>query len=110
MVTGKVVAKLHGHQKEIYSVKSIKFNDENYYISTGGDGQIIKWKMAEDWVTLIESHKMDDKFSSVTFTVSFLPNTGNKYFMAACDEHLRLYDFENNKVISVIYIYIQKNK
>lgn len=34
----------------------------------------------------------------MAFTVSFVPNTGNKYFLAACDEHLRLYDFEESQV------------
>lgn len=37
---------------------------------------------------------MDDGLTCMAFTVSFVPNTGNKLFMAACDAHLRLYDFE----------------
>jgi hypothetical protein len=34
----------------------------------------------------------------MAFTVSFLPNTGNKFFLAACDEHLKLFDFEQGTV------------
>jgi hypothetical protein len=41
---------------------------------------------------------MDDGITCMAFTVSFVPNTGNKYFLAACDEHIRLYDFESCQV------------
>jgi hypothetical protein len=41
---------------------------------------------------------MDDGITCMAFTVSFVPNTGNKYFLAACDEHIRLYDFESSQV------------
>lgn len=41
---------------------------------------------------------MVDGVTCMAFTISFVPNTGNKYFMAACDEHLRLYDFEQAMV------------
>jgi hypothetical protein len=41
---------------------------------------------------------MIDGVTCMAFTVSFVPNTGNKYFLAACDEHLRLYDFEQATV------------
>lgn len=44
--------------------------------------------------TLVDSISMDDGLTCMAFTVSFVPNTGNKLFMAACDAHLRLYDFE----------------
>lgn len=49
--------------------------------------------------TLVESTRMDDGETCMAFTVSFVPNTGNKYFVGACDEHLRLYDFEEAKVM-----------
>ena len=49
--------------------------------------------------TLIESTAMADGVTCMAFTVSFLPNTGNKYFMAACDESLRLYDFEEAQLL-----------
>jgi hypothetical protein len=47
---------------------------------------------------LIEFTPMIDGVTCMAFTVSFVPNTGNKYFLAACDEHLRLYDFEQAMV------------
>ena len=42
--------------------------------------------------------QMEDGITCMAFTVSFVPNTGNKYFLAAADENLRLYDFENAAV------------
>jgi hypothetical protein len=41
---------------------------------------------------------MDDGVTCMAFTVSFIPHTGNKYFIGACDASLRLYDFENAQV------------
>ncbi|EPB83107.1 hypothetical protein HMPREF1544_10145 [Mucor circinelloides 1006PhL] len=90
----KLVARLEGHEEEILSIKKVVFMEQNYLISTSQDGSIRKWHMTEDWQTLIASTKMKDDVTCMAFTVSFLPNTGNKYFIAATDEHLRLYDFE----------------
>lgn len=42
--------------------------------------------------------QMEDGITCMAFTVSFVPNTGNKYFLAAADENLRLYDFEHATV------------
>lgn len=43
---------------------------------------------------LIKATAMLDGITCMAFTVSFVPNTGNKYFIAACDEQLKLFDFE----------------
>ncbi|KAI8375962.1 WD40-repeat-containing domain protein [Radiomyces spectabilis] len=94
-----VIGKLHGHAEEILCIKSLTFMNENYYISTSQDGYIIKWQMEDDWTTLKTSTRMEDGITCMAFTVSFLPNTGNKYFLAACDGHLRLYDFEEAQLM-----------
>ncbi|KAG2223512.1 hypothetical protein INT45_000832 [Circinella minor] len=95
----KVLSKLEGHAEEILCIKTVKFDNGNYYISTSQDGYIRKWHVEDDWTTLIESTAMADGVTCMAFTVSFLPNTGNKYFMAACDESLRLYDFEEAQLL-----------
>ncbi|CAO3655888.1 unnamed protein product [Mucor fragilis] len=95
----RVVARLKGHEEEILSIKKVVFMGQNYLISTSQDGSIRKWHMAEDWQTLITCTKMKDDVTCMAFTVSFLPHTGNKYFIAATDEHLRLYDFEQAALI-----------
>ncbi|CDS14390.1 hypothetical protein LRAMOSA06559 [Lichtheimia ramosa] len=92
--TGNRVGQLDGHSEEVLCIKAITFKGKNYYLSTSQDGYIIKWQMDQDWITLVDSIPMDDGLTCMAFTVSFVPNTGNKLFMAACDAHLRLYDFE----------------
>ncbi|KAI9249858.1 WD40-repeat-containing domain protein [Helicostylum pulchrum] len=99
MVQAKVLTRLEGHTEEVLTIKAIEFKGENYLISTSQDGSIMKWHMSEDWTTLLDKKKMDDNLTCMAFTVSFLPNTGNKYFLAATDEHLRLYDFESAKLL-----------
>ncbi|ORX62961.1 WD40 repeat-like protein [Hesseltinella vesiculosa] len=99
LVTQKVVSVLNGHAEEILCIKSVKFDGKNYYISTSQDGYIIKWSMEDDWTTLIDFKQMGDGITCMAFTVSFVPNTGNKYFMGACDAHARLYDFEEAQLM-----------
>ncbi|KAI7887958.1 WD40-repeat-containing domain protein [Mucor mucedo] len=99
MVASKVLARLVGHAEEVLTIKAIQFKENNYLISTSQDGSILKWHMADDWSTLISKTKMEDNFTCMAFTVSFLPNTGNKYFLAATDEHVRLFDFETGKLL-----------
>ncbi|CAG8547573.1 1755_t:CDS:10 [Paraglomus brasilianum] len=98
-ISGRVIAKLEGHAEEVLFIKSVVFKGESYYISTSQDGYIYRWKMQDDWTTLIESKPMEDGITCMAFTVSFVPNTGNKYFLAATDEHIRLYDFEEAQLL-----------
>ncbi|KAI9599559.1 WD40-repeat-containing domain protein [Syncephalis fuscata] len=99
IVSGQVVVKLEGHEEEVICVKLIEFQGDNYIISTSQDGYIIKWKMEKDWCTVIEHTQMKDGITCMAFTVSFLPHTGNKYFLAACDDGVKLFDFEAARVI-----------
>ena len=48
--------------------------------------------------TLIDMVKMKDDKTCMAFNISFIPETANKYFLAACDEYVRLYDFEQAMV------------
>ena len=41
---------------------------------------------------------MQDGLTCMAFNVSFLPNTGNKYFIASCDDSIRLFDMETHQV------------
>lgn len=49
VLTGKVVARLEGHQEEIFCIKKLKFKGENYLLTCGEDGRFIKWHMNEDY-------------------------------------------------------------
>ncbi|KAF9964734.1 hypothetical protein BGZ70_006022 [Mortierella alpina] len=95
ILSGEVVARLDGHAEELLCVKKVHFKGENYFLSGSQDGYLNKWHMDSDWKTLNSMVQMEDGITCMAFTVSFVPNTGNKYFLAAADENLRLYDFEN---------------
>ncbi|KAF9320937.1 hypothetical protein BG003_004219 [Podila horticola] len=95
ILTGEVVTQLKGHGEELLCVKKVQFKGENYFLSGSQDGYLNKWHMESDWQTLKSMVQMADGVTCMAFTVSFVPNTGNKYFLAAADENLRLYDFEH---------------
>ncbi|CAO3590055.1 unnamed protein product [Absidia cylindrospora] len=99
VVDGKVANQLDGHSEEVLCIKTLQFESKNYYVSTSQDGYIIKWQMDSDWKTLIDSTRMNDGKTCMAFSISFLPDTGNKYFIGACDAHLRLYDFEEAQLL-----------
>lgn len=107
VVNCKVIARLEGHTEEILCIKSLTFMGENYLVSTSQDGYIFKWHMSADWTTLLDSTKIVDEQTCMAFNVSFVPNTGNKYFMASTDEHLRLYDFEEGKVKDLFFLKVR---
>lgn len=46
-----------------------------------------------DWI------HVDDLTTNIAVSFSFIPSTGNKYFIAAGDECLKLFDFEAGKLI-----------
>ncbi|KAG9303200.1 hypothetical protein G9A89_000735 [Geosiphon pyriformis] len=99
VISGKVIARLEGHAEEVLCIKSILYKGTPYYVTTSQDGYIIKWQMKDDWSTLVNSKKMEDGITCMAFTVSFVPNTGNRYFLAATDEHIRLFDFEAGQLM-----------
>eukprot|EP01135_Chromosphaera_perkinsii_P000468 Nk52_evm22s96 gene=Nk52_evmTU22s96 len=99
LLTGEVVNKLEGHKEEILFVERVQFKGENHFLSCSQDGTIIKWHMDSSWLKCLGSSKMEDESTCMAFAVSVIPNCGGKYFVAACDEHLRLYDFEQGKLV-----------
>ncbi|KAJ1650365.1 hypothetical protein IWQ61_008813 [Dispira simplex] len=99
VVESTVVGKLEGHSEEVLCIKRLQFRGENYVVSTSQDGYIIRWKLDTDWCTLLEKTVVEDGITCMAFTVSFLPHTGNKYFLGACDDHIKLYDFEQGRLL-----------
>ncbi|KAI8348687.1 WD40-repeat-containing domain protein [Mortierella sp. GBAus27b] len=99
IITGEVVATLEGHSEELLCIKKVQFKGENYLLSGSQDGYLNKWNMESDWRSLKGMAQMMDGVTCMAFTVSFVPNTGNKYFLAAADENLRLYDFEKETLL-----------
>lgn len=92
-----------GHIDDIQSLKLVKYKGENYVVTCGKDGHIIKWQFDETWTTLVKKRVIRDKTSKIAFTVSFLPGCGNRYFLAATDNGIQLCDFGSEKVWWLAY-------
>ena len=75
-----------------------RYRGASYMLSSSQDGYIIKWHMSDDFRTVTTLTKMADQRTCMAFMVAFVPNTGNRYFVGACDEYVRLYDFEHAQV------------
>ncbi|KAJ2156508.1 hypothetical protein GGF46_005140 [Coemansia sp. RSA 552] len=99
VLTGEVVARLEGHSEEILCVKSVVYKGENYLVTTSQDGYIRCWHMGADWVVLLDTKEVADGVTCMAFTVSFVPNTGNRFFIASTDDHLTLMDLEHCKIV-----------
>ena len=100
IITGKVVSRLDGHSEEILCIKSATYRGERYLLTTSQDGYINRWHMGEDWTTLIDRCQVEDGVTTcMSFGVSFVPNTGNRYFAAACDDHIKLMDMETCRIL-----------
>lgn len=74
------------------------FKGEDYLLSTSKDGYIVRWKVSADGVRVIEGKVIKDKVTRMTFNVSFIPNTGNKFFICSVDNGIRLYNLETCEV------------
>ncbi|KAG5455856.1 MAG: WD40-repeat-containing domain protein, partial [Olpidium bornovanus] len=97
VATGKVVARLETHDEEVMSIRGLFFKGDYYYLTTSQDGSIWKWRMEKDY----RQTKIDDNVTCMAFDTSFLPGTGNKYFLAACDGVIMLVDFESAKCLQI---------
>jgi WD40 repeat protein len=102
VLEGRVVTRLDGHEEEVLCIKKVQFKGDNYYITGSQDGYFIRWKMQDDWTTLDSSLRLTDGITCMCFSLSFLPNTGNKYFIASCDDKLRLFDFDVGRMVQTI--------
>ncbi|KAI8905117.1 WD40-repeat-containing domain protein [Gorgonomyces haynaldii] len=94
LMSGKVVCKIEAHEEEILALELLEYKGESYFITGGQDGYIQKYKTTPDYTQLVEKTRFVDGSTCMAFTISFLPKTGNRYFAAACDEKIRIFDFE----------------
>ncbi|KAJ3175703.1 hypothetical protein HDU87_005846 [Geranomyces variabilis] len=94
IMSGNVVERLEGHEEEILCVKLVSFCNKNYFVTTSQDGYIIKWQIGPDWRGMQSRVTFKDGETCMAFAVSFLPHTGNRYLIAACDSGLTVFDFE----------------
>lgn len=101
ILTGECVEELKGHEEEIMFVNCVTFKGDNYVLSGSQDGTIIKWRMNSEWNTCLGQEQMLDDETCMVFHISVLPNCGSKYFMAACDSNVKIFDFETRKEVAV---------
>lgn len=95
LVTGAVVGRLEGHQEEVLCIKLVAHAGTNYLITCSQDGTIRRWTMSDDWRSCTRSERFaEHAVTCMAFTVSFVPNTGNSLFCAACDEGVRVYSLD----------------
>ncbi|OLY82140.1 putative serine/threonine-protein kinase PkwA [Smittium mucronatum] len=102
VVTGECKNNLAGHTEEVICIKRAIYKNNNYLVTTSQDGHIRKWSLSDDWTNQLHpSIEFKDGVTCMAFSVSFLPNCGNRYFIAACDERVKLFDMETEQVIQV---------
>lgn len=109
--SGKVLFRMDGHTEEILCLKSLWFQGSEYLLSCGEDGQIIKWKFEDDYSAFTKTF-IDDNSTHNACSLSFLNDCGNKFFIAGCDEGVKVYDFEKNLVCNnnnFIFIFVNIN-
>jgi len=93
VVNGTIVGKLEGHESEVLDIKLLKYNGDNYLLSCGSDGKIIKWKMNAECNKMVEKTEFDQSSETVA-CLAFFPKSGNRLFAAACDNGIKIFDFE----------------
>ena len=49
VIKGEVVSRGEGHTEEVLSLKKVKFNGENFLLTSSEDGRFIKWYMDENY-------------------------------------------------------------
>ncbi|PRP82326.1 hypothetical protein PROFUN_10230 [Planoprotostelium fungivorum] len=99
ITSGEVVETLHGHEEEILCLKRIKFDGETFLISGSEDGRMIKWKMNRDY-GLVKKEMMDDLTTNMVISLTFVPDCGNRYYLASSDTDIKLFDFQHGKMVA----------
>jgi WD40 repeat protein len=99
ILSGKVSQNLEGHTEEILCLKRLSFKNNNYYLTGSYDGSMIKWIEKNNKITKFQT--IMDGISNVIFSISFLPKCDNKFFIAGCDDKIKLFDFEFGELIQV---------
>jgi WD40 repeat protein len=91
------VVSIVGHTEEITCLKIIEFEGHEYFVSSAVDGSIMKCRFRKNFID--EKVQIMDGLSSTVYSLSFLPGRGNKYFLAATDDNIKLFDFKCGDVL-----------
>lgn len=88
---------IYGHTEEILCLKIIEFENEIYYLTGSYDGSLIKYKMRNN--LLIQKSQIMDGISNVISSISFLPESKNRYFLVSADDKIKLFDFKYDQLL-----------
>ena len=97
VVTGEILLRMEGHQEEILSLKYFQFKNKNFLLTCGQDGRIIKWTIESDFKEY-KKEFVNDLTTNYACSLSFIPNTANKFFLCGCDEGIKVFDIEHGQV------------
>ena len=91
---------LYGHTEEVLCLESVFFKNQFYYVTGSFDGSIIKWLMDKNCYTnCLDKIAITDNCTNVVLDLSFVFIENNCYMIGACDNMIKLYDFERNQLI-----------
>jgi WD40 repeat protein len=96
---GEVVHRLEGHEEEILYLKIVRYENENFLLSCSQDGYIMSWNFSNDWREMRRCNRLTDGESCMVFSIEPLPGSGNRILLAACDDKLRVFDLQSQKLL-----------
>eukprot|EP00698_Gefionella_okellyi_P012640 TRINITY_DN3416_c0_g2_i1.p1 TRINITY_DN3416_c0_g2~~TRINITY_DN3416_c0_g2_i1.p1 ORF type:complete len:393 (+),score=97.81 TRINITY_DN3416_c0_g2_i1:555-1733(+) len=104
VVSGDVVTVLSMQSEEITDLQLITFKGDEYLVSCGQDGYIWKHKLMKTGVVGDSTRFVEDAMCNAVLSIAFVPQTGNKYFLAAtegveCQPMFKLYDFDARTIL-----------
>jgi len=99
---GKLVLKLEENVDETLCIKRITFDNRQFILSSSKDGKIVKWELTDDLRKVVRKCVIADFGTHIVGDLDFLPNSGNKFFIAAYDKGLKMFDFESEQAIQTL--------
>ncbi|PRP83385.1 hypothetical protein PROFUN_09413 [Planoprotostelium fungivorum] len=107
--TGKIVHRLEGHPSDINVIEEVQFNGSTFLLSGGHQSSILKWDVGANLRQSRGHVRIAEQGTSTVHSISVVPGTGSKFFLASCDDSMKLFDFETEQVVQsfpTLYSYI----
>jgi WD40 repeat protein len=99
LLSGRLALSIEGHKQDVLGMKAVIFNGENYLLTCGQDGLIVKWHMSKSWNEKLGGVVLSPAGSGIAVSIDFVPQTGNKFVAISFDTGLKIYDFETHEVL-----------
>jgi hypothetical protein len=101
-----------GHSEETLKIACSSYQGTNHVLTCGQDGYVMKWTLgavegaaanqSQPWLPSLAQppKRFSDNTTWIAFDIAFLPCTGNRYFLLAGDDGVKLLDFQSETVIA----------